>query len=104
MTGIFGATSCAWCQSAQRAAVLVRFGNRCKACYDAFCAEGWDGGPKGFIGGAADTDQQKEMRKRLKANRPVGHAMTTSQDDAKAREKAKVETARRVAEYQRSHQ
>lgn len=93
---------CKVCNQRSKALTLSQFGNRCRSCYLEFCIEGVSGGPKGFVGGAADTDQQREMRRRLKSNRPTGQAMTTEADDIRAREQAKKAAAKMYEAYTRA--
>jgi hypothetical protein len=74
--GVFdGYLSCQDCKSATPIATLGQYGRRCRPCYDAYCAEGSSGGRDGYLQGAPDTADQRDMRKRLRENRPVGQTM-----------------------------
>lgn len=104
MRSNIGSISCSFCQAATRPTTLGQFGNRCATCYRAYCDQGLHGGPKGFEGGAADTEQQRTIRQGLKGNRPTGHYMgpEDEREEAAARELAKQKAARAVATYQRA--
>lgn len=57
---------CRWCKTPTLRATLNQYGARCLSCFEDFCALGAKGGVDGFEQSAPDTEQQGDMRRRLK--------------------------------------
>lgn len=92
---------CRHCDTQTAWATLSALGGLCRRCFEGYCDAGIRGGVDGFQQNAPDTPQQAEMRRHLKANRPTGQRMAEVEDDAAARDRAKADAARKVAEYAR---
>lgn len=94
---------CLRCQASTPRSVLSHLAGRCTPCYDAYCGAGSTGGVDGFEQGAPDTADQRDMRRRLKDSRPTGNtpAKVEPEVDTRARDAAKREADRKVADYAR---